>query len=289
MEKVFERKIVFRFSNSLYWILYQIKDISFEFDKYKFNISFENSKFIKPDGYLLLTTLINELKSKGKYVEVCFEPEKIYDIINYASRIDFFKSIGVDFQETFTRNPKNGNFIEITHIPPNSYGLTYEVNDILKSHMGLSNDESETLIIIFYELISNIAMHSLSQNGGYMHLQKYPSRSELDIIVVDAGCGIQKSLEKTYQGIGNEDALRRSLKLGVTSGGRGQGLYILSELAIRTKGTFRIVSGSNQLLKFNTHYNVNPYPFWSGTFLKWTFGVNDKFEITSIINRISQM
>lgn len=283
-----ELNLMFRWSNSLFDILTQLNGLGTEYETYKFNLIFENAKFIKSDGLLLFTSFVNELRALKKEVIVNFSPTEVFNTINYASRINFFKNINVEFRESFVRHPNSGRFIEINHIPQDSYGLPHELNVMIQKEFGLNESKSETIITLFYEFIANVSLHSKSANGGYLFFQKYPATNQIDIIIVDSGRGILESLKEAYPEIDNRTALQNCLQLGVTSGnGRGRGLFIASELAVQNNGAFKIVSGGNIRIKDGFYDRIYNYPMWNGTFLKWTFNVGLDLDIDLILDRIN--
>lgn len=289
--------IVFKESNQIHSIINQITKINTSADSHEIEIVFSDLYFLSADGLILLVSFIKDLKSRGKDVIIKINTTPS-DKKNYASRLDFFKNIELEYVESFNRHPNNGRFIEITHVPFGSYALSTNLEEKLQEGFELSDKEFKSIRLVLDELIANVTLHSKSLSGAFLYLQKYnktkldnsgkvESYSEIDLTVVDAGIGVRNSLSTAYPNIDNETALLNCIKFGTTSGnGRGHGLYIISELAIRTTGSFRIISHGNMLLKFNKFLNVNPYPFWNGTFLKWTFRLGERLDTNPIFTKI---
>src|SRR5213593_3218912 len=81
----------------------------------------------------------------------------------------------------------------------------------------------------------------------------------MGITLVDAGIGVRQSFERGHPSIpiGNlktdEEFLRAALRLHATSksvGHSGYGLYLLSELISRNRGTFLLASGASTLVGY---------------------------------------
>lgn len=225
---------------------------------------------------MVIVCLVNELRSLGKAVIVNFDTNQECDTIRYASRINFFANLGIDYTEKFVRHDASENLIEITKIQDNSYGLDEKIVKILKSNFYLSDEDSETLIKVFYELVSNITLHAKAKNQGYLYCQRYKNSNTLELIIIDAGVGIKNSLNTAYPDFTNEIALKECIKCAVTDGnGRGIGLFYITELLKKNKGTFLIFSGNNGMLINAVRTELFDIPNWDGTIIKCVFNTKN--------------
>jgi hypothetical protein len=271
--------------NSIYTTINSISKGDSEKPEITFNITYTCSNYINTDCYLLIVCVVNELRSLGKIVHVNFDTQQECDTIRYASRINFFSNLGIEYKETFERHDTSGSLLEITNISQDSYGLDENIITLLQNNFDLCEEDCECLITIFYELICNITLHSNSKNGGYLYCQKFKKKNSLELIMADFGIGIRKSLRTAYPDYTNETALLECIKFEVTSGnGRGHGLFIISELLKRNKGEFRLISKNNSIVVVEESVELLNHASWDGTIVKCTFNLNNPLPLKEIIN-----
>lgn len=252
-----------------------------------FDVEYTCGRFVDSDCYLLLTCIYNELKALGKDVKILFDTDTPCDNLNYASRIDFFKHVDIEYVEKFTRNNVNGRMIEITHLPPDSYGMN-SIVDMFANNFGLNEEQAEGLIFVFNELICNTTIHSQSNNGGYIYAQKYPNRKILNLTIADCGIGIQASLNKKYNSLSNQNALTECLKYEVTCGiGHGHGLFMISELLKSNQGALHIYSFENNIKVNSFDQSVGDNALWNGTIVKCNFNLSQPLGVYDLFKQLN--
>ena len=137
--------------------------------------------------------------------------------------------------------------------------VTDKIVDILTTFINPKADDRSALSVMIAEMIENVHRHAQAPVDGFAVAQVYPQRLKMGITLVDAGIGVRKSFENGEPSISiaglktDEDFLRAAIKLHVTSkslGHSGYGLYLLSELISRNRGTFLLASGRATLVGY---------------------------------------
>lgn len=241
-------------------------------------IKYEQGGYIDCGVLLFLVAVYNELKEDGYNILVEFPNIGSEDRIRYLSRIDFFNLLDIPIAEFFTRQDSSGRFIEITNIGkgPATYALTEEIIGIMEQSLNVSDEQLGAIVFAFNELISNVELHSKSRNGGYIYCQKYPNKGIIDLVIVDAGQGVLKSLDKGDDRLSNREALAKSIQFGVTSGqGHGHGLYFIQKLIAQNNGEMVLISGSDSLYLKGSKVKIIKNEEWKGTYIRCKFQIND--------------
>ncbi len=118
-----------------------------------------------------------------------------------------------------------------------------------------------TIRYVMVELLRNVIQHSFDQRGGIILAQRMDKGPEpsIQVAVVDAGIGIERSLRASHPDISGADvALEHSIwpsysgtfRLGQagSSQNAGMGLFFVSEMAKLTSGKFLLCSRGASLL-----------------------------------------
>lgn len=256
-------------------------------DDLELTLQIKCNGFIIADVYLLVVSFINNMRDNGKQVEISLIHEENCNAINYASRIDFFKQLGIAFEETITRHNVSGSLIPITNIKSNVWGLSEEILNIFKTDFKMSDTDVKELSFLIDEMICNTGIHSKCKSGSYLYCQKYKKANQLEIILVDSGLGIQKSLQKNdeFAKISNRDAVAKSIEFGITCGeGRGHGLYFASEFVRRNNGEMILISGDDRIVVKNQSVNNVTNHNWNGVYLRFLFNFDPKVSITTLMS-----
>jgi hypothetical protein len=226
----------------------------------KIIIHFPNDgKFIHSEKLLIISSLISHIRFKHKFVDVVINGENAF-----ASRINFYKILGISNKEKFIRRSSAGKFIELQNFNKDTiYGIQDELNMILYQNRG----------------IDNILVHSGS-NDGWVSAQYFPKSHEISLIICDNGEGIHQSLttETKYKGVSEPEALNLCIKRGVTNGkGLGFGLFATSEFILKNQGDLTIYSGKHYLNNLNGVYEIKEGAFWKGTLV--CLRINTNFPV----------
>ena len=253
------------------------------------SLNFSCSGFIESSTYLLLTSFINEKRENGHNVNITLENNSSCDQINYASRIDFFNSIDLAFNEQFGRNDTTGNLIPISNLPCNAYGIPEGIFSIFRSNFNISDDDIRSIQFIVEEMICNTTIHSKALSGAYYYFQKYPQRRELEFILVDSGRGIRNSLitNPIYEDLVNEEAVKKAFEFEVTCGeGRGHGLFIMKEIVKKTGGRILLYSGRNAIFIDENNLSISDTENWDGVYLNIKLKLGTEFKLDTIFEEI---
>lgn len=248
------------------------------------HIKCTSEQIIASEIFVIIASIVNELRCIGKKISIEFDVNKHCSSIQYAEKIGFFKNLKHDIKGIDEKNYPDKHFIEITHLAPDIYNLNDAFLDIFDTHFDLSPESLNSLVFVFDELICNTTRHCQSKNGGYYFCQKNTNRNTLEVIIVDSGIGIQKSLNRAFPHYNELRCLEECIKFGVTCGdGRGHGLYFISELIKRNKGEFTSVSGFSHLSIKNGKQIAGNNAGWQGTIVKCVFNLTNTLPIEQLL------
>jgi hypothetical protein len=233
-----------------------------------FTFEYTCGNYVENNGYLLLSCFVNQMRhdNPNRIIDILLDTDSDCKTVQYTSRINFFKSLGIDFTENFKRKPNDGRFIEIMNLPP-MYGFPHELENVFKDKFNFNQQDTENLVDLIGEVISNTKMHAETRLGSYLYCQKF--KNYLEVIAVDSGIGVQKSFQKVYPNITNEEAIKKTIIFGEGDGnGRGQGLYFVSEFMRRNNSEFLLISGDKNIEVRNGDTYISNNENWKGTFLR---------------------
>lgn len=173
--------------------------------------------------------------------------------------------------------------------------VTEKIVDIIHTFVNPAPDDRQALIVLISEMIENVHRHAQAPVDGFAVAQVYPQKLKMGITLVDAGIGVQESFRSGQPSVpigslrSDEDFLRESVKLYSTSkskGHSGYGLYILSELVGRNRGTFLLTSGEASLVGYQRRGSVTfdaySHRKWQGTIVSVILDLNRKLPLNEI-------
>lgn len=234
-----------------------------------------NTPFIYGDYLVLLISAVNYLKSAGiLYDGVFIQFNKQSQVVQYASRIDFFKQLGVPLPEPFIRADGAGRFTEIInyHDAQSALEVNKKIINILKGSSAINISVLKMLDYCLYEVLDNVLTHAQSPTNGIVVTQLFPQRKSIRLIICDTGIGIYDALAKTegskYQHITPQQAIVLCTNKGVTNGlGMGNGLFHTSEFIKHNNGTFVLHSGNYIYKIVGGKQKVYHTNYWRGVYL----------------------
>ena len=180
------------------------------------------------------------------------------DTRRYMERMNFYKLLGVNLEESFTRRNPDDRFIpmeslEDEHTPS---GLSDKLKAMVEKHAP-NVDESVlgSLHMAFGEIMDNAVQHSDSPSPGIATAQYYPSKQYIELCVVDGGKGVVASLRENpaYHAYDDDDlaVMAFEKEIGQYVGrpdyannkvSMGRGLYIASRIVSAMGGRLWMVS-----------------------------------------------
>lgn len=246
------------------------------FQEVHFSINLNTySSLLYSDYLLLIISVVNRLRAsnvtvKGNFVNF----KRDSKLVKYASRVNFFKLIGIEYKEDFERHPTGEKFTEILEFnDKNSYKIYEDVMKILIKD-EINEEMLKLLYYCIWEVIDNSLRHSnsdgsLSNGTGYICCQYFPTNKQIRLIIADTGQGIHKALtshpNSKYQHLSEKEAVEQSIVRGVTnSTGRGFGLWATSTL-LKENGGILIIQSDNHQLKQESELEVIKTEKWQGT------------------------
>lgn len=172
----------------------------------------------------------------------------------YPSRIDLFKHLEFDYEETFERHDESGRFIPLRLLTDRGASLAVAVEavcDLVRQNVDGTKDFLPALRWVVQELTDNVGNHADSPTPGVLCAQLYPKKRRVEIAISDMGRGIKASLSGRYPKIWSHgDAITRAMEPGVTrdlAAGQGNGLSGSQEIIMANGGGLNIWTGNADL------------------------------------------
>ena len=290
-----EYKVVSNFGNGNIQALKTIKEImglkvndndcmTFDFRPYGENNPFSN---------LVIGNALRAYKKNHTH-EMRFIPNDG----NYLSHLGFYHMIGADYGKELGEAKPNSNYVPIRrlHFSDDFYSGIEKTSDDLSQLLHFDADLQSFLKYIFIETIRNVYEHA-DTNEVYIAAQKWPSKSLLEIAIVDSGCGVAESLRNVYKnktekelmyhaGLPGISARSNHGYLGRDDGWRnsGYGLYLLRRLAVSYGGSFMLCSGN---IALHQAEQVKEYEtLYSGTAVAIRINTNTKNNFQNVREKI---
>jgi hypothetical protein len=156
--------------------------------------------------------------------------------------------------------------------------VTDKIVDILTTFTNPNAEDRSSLYVLISEMIENVHRHAQAPADGFAVAQVYPQHLKMGIALVDAGIGVRQSFADGEPSIpikglkSDEEFLRVALQLHATSKSTrhsGYGLFLLSEVISRNRGTFLVTSGNATLIGYRRagrlHLDSFTHRPWQGT------------------------
>ncbi len=254
-----------------------------------------NDKPLYADFLVLIVVCIKYQKNNG--VKVMGEIAKLKEcpirILHYASRINFFKELGGDFQEPFTRQSSFGRFIEITNYKNSQDAL--QVNKQMIEILKASGTKKEVLLMLDYclfEVLDNVLTHAKSSVQGWAFAQLFPNRNEIRLIIADLGIGIHRGLteptDSKFKDLEPQESVVKCTEEGVTGGaGMGNGLYHTKRFIVENGGKLLIYSGEYAFDLENGQESISKVPNWPGTIIFMKIDTTKEVDYHVILGQTS--
>ena len=159
------------------------------------------------------------------------------------------------------------------------------VVDMLKMQMDIELGVLQIFSYCLYEILDNVITHS-TKSCGMVVLKYSPEDTKIQIMVVDDGIGIHRSLTQNeiYKDVSEEESLMRCMQDKVTDGkGMGFGLYSLA-CAMRQVGVvLKLHSGSHILISDGKGNSVKATDFWQGTIMYFELCSDREIDPNSVL------
>lgn len=183
----------------------------------------------------------------------------------------FIKSSSIDMNidSLLKRYFDNNSTLPVIEVfdSENIHVVYKDIVNILKKHPDIELSVLQTLSYCFYEILDNVLTHSLKSCGTVV-MRFTPEKAKIQIMVVDDGIGIQRSLSENevYRDISEAEALVKCMRDKVTDGkGMGFGLYSTACLIRQAGIVLKLHSGKHILTYNSVEEQVEETNFWQGT------------------------
>lgn len=173
--------------------------------------------------------------------------------------------------------------------------VTEKIVDILDTFVAPSRADRRALYVLISEMIENVHRHAEVAVDGIAVAQVYPKKLKMGITLVDAGIGVRESFLRGDPTVAIDPAaddeafLREAVRLFSTSKASahsGYGLYLLSELIRRNRGTFLLSSGTATLVGFERAKKLAFEAFrhraWQGTIVSVIIDLTNPLPLLDI-------
>lgn len=173
--------------------------------------------------------------------------------------------------------------------------VTDKIVDILTTFINPQADDRSALSVMIAEMIENVHRHAKAPVDGFAVAQVYPKNLKMGITLVDAGIGVRASFETGEPSIPithlttDAEFLATAIRLHATSKSEnhsGYGLYLLSELISRNRGTFLLASGGATLIGYRREGRLFLESFehrpWRGTIVSVIIDLTQSLPLSQI-------
>lgn len=160
-----------------------------------------------------------------------------------------------------------------------------DIVNTLKMQMDIELGILQTLSYCFYEILDNVLTHSMKSCGTAV-MRYTPEKAKIQIMVVDDGIGIQRSLSENdaYRNISEAEALAQCMLDKVTDGkGMGFGLYSTACLIRQAGIILKLHSGKHILIYDGVEERIEETGFWQGTVIYFELYSNKEIDPNNVL------
>ena len=161
-----------------------------------------------------------------------------------------------------------------------------DIVNIPKMQMDIELGILQTLSYCFYEILDNVLTHSMKSCETAV-MRYTPEKAKIQIMVVDDGIGIQRSLSENdaYRNISEAEALAQCMLDKVTDGkGMGFGLYSTACLIRQAGIILKLYSGKHILIYDGMEERIEETGSWQGTVIYFELYSNKEIDPNSVLD-----
>ena len=167
----------------------------------------------------------------------------------------------------------------------NIHAVYKDILNTLKMQPDIELGILQTLSYCFYEILDNVLTHSM-KSCGMVVLKYVPDETKIQIMVVDDGVGIHRSLtgNEVYRDISEAEALIQCMHDKVTDGkGMGFGLYSTSCLMRQAGIVLKLHSGNHILVTNGREERIEETELWQGTVIYFEVYTNKEIDPNEVL------
>ena len=160
-----------------------------------------------------------------------------------------------------------------------------DIVNIPKMQMDIELGILQTLSYCFYEILDNVFTHSMKSCETAV-MRYTPEKAKIQIMVVDDGIGIQRSLSENdaYRNISEAEALAQCMLDKVTDGkGMGFELYSTACLIRQAGIILKLYSGKHILIYDGVEERIEETGSWQGTVIYFELYSNKEIDPNSVL------
>jgi len=221
-------------------------------------LDFKAIKHYIPAAITSIITCIRTWQENG--IPVVLINHQNNEAFRYLQRIDFFSTLGLNYQEDFARHAPMGDFVTITEINNQpERDLTKLIDELVGTLFP--EEQNEELYKLLQYALGEIIRNSIQHSCGlaYVSAQYNKAKDLIRIGVSDNGIGIRNSFKDNNsphfkEEFSDQDCLYLALQSEVSSKNHirgpygdpvnaGVGLSIVHAIAAETLGYFYLASG----------------------------------------------
>lgn len=176
--------------------------------------------------------------------DIKYVPPEAIKLRNYLSQIGFNKFFHIN-----SKDIHRDTSVELTQLTALNPLYIENLIILIDAKMRLSQGVKDSLKMSIQEILTNVFDHSKSATGCFICAQYYPAKITIRLCITDFGVGILSNLRKKY-GISTDiEAIKLSVKEGVTSRPQsaGFGLTNIRNFIKVNEGTLTIISGKGKV------------------------------------------
>lgn len=208
----------------------------------------------------------------------------------YISRMDYYKIVGIEHKEGFTRHPEGDRFLPLSQIEEFGANLVASrLRTTVTSHLPFSDSAVDMVDYAFGEVLDNVLQHAKAPSPGVACSQYYPNGNFVEVCIADCGRGIAASManNSSYSGMDADSLLAKAFDrftgeyFGVPVYGSpnvsgGMGLWVAANVVRALGGHIWVVSRGNAVDVSESGTQCIPGMYYPGTVVTMRFPVTDK-------------
>ena len=208
----------------------------------------------------------------------------------YVSRMDYYKIVGIEHEEPFSRHPEGDRFLPLSQIEEFSANdVASRLRSTVTSHLSFSDSAIDMMDYAFGEVLDNVLQHAKAPCPGIACSQYYPSGNFVEVCIADCGRGIASSMagNAEYSGLTRDELLAKSFDrctgefFGVPAYGSpnvsgGMGLWVAANVVRALDGHIWVVSRESAVDVSASGVHPLSGMYYPGTIVTMRFPVSDK-------------
>jgi hypothetical protein len=244
-----------------------------------------------------LTHSVSYLRRCGNFRLCNWTIPRNIETHHYITRMGFYRHLNIDVAYPHNEHDPTGRFFEVEEVKSEAevLGTSVKWGDIVQAAFwDMSSGSRQSLIVAVSEVLENVFLHANSPVNAIVCAQTYPNVREIELAIVDCGCGFLESItnspiHRPHCNTSNR-AIRLATQLMVSGTGdpsRGYGLYLATELVRRNQGCM-FIGSYDGIFKVNygseipEHLCYTGGKMWPGSIVSLLLRIDGPLDIKGI-------